>query len=137
MSMYINLASDWADQSLLEAPEDTPAAKFKWEPGCLDEYLLALAKERKVKLVGIEKSTTDAAPAITLPKMNKKDPWGWTKSFKELKKGGALTFRDQGRCLVEIRWMSRVGRQRSGRRRRSTTLTHWMRRCARTLRKVW
>lgn len=118
MSLYIKLASDWAEQDLLEAPEDTPATRFKWEPGCLDEYLLALAKERKVKLVGIEKGTVEAAPAIALPKMNKKDPWGWTKSFKELKKSGAPTFRGSkgvfgGDSLDLTSWSSKERKEKA------------------------
>ncbi|KAH8178613.1 hypothetical protein LIA77_00132 [Sarocladium implicatum] len=88
MALYIQLTSLFSDASLLEPPASKAKGQtFKWDPSKLDDYLKALAIKHDIKLVDIDEAEVDEAKDTQLPDLDKKDPWGWAKSFTAYKKG--------------------------------------------------
>lgn len=83
ISLYIKVARTLRDQSLLEKPIKHTTKTFKWNASNLNLYLLEIARERDITPVGFEKKEVDEVAGLTMPDTSKRDPWNWTRTFKQ------------------------------------------------------
>ena len=96
MALFIGLASDMRDSSLLSDDGDEPvkgsSPKFKFNPSDFDAYILAYANKFGITLRGpdnVDEMVADLETDAKLPASGK-DPWGWDAALKSYSKKFAM-----------------------------------------------
>ena len=82
IKLYQRMAGDFRGHGLLEDARPSKAATFRFNANNMDLYLQAYAKERGITVPAGGVEDVD----IKMPKLDTKDPWGWTKSFPKHKR---------------------------------------------------
>lgn len=81
LSLYIELADQFREQGLIEESSRPQGKNFKFLSGNMDEYLLAIAARRNIKLPDIEEDRVEDATDLRMPDVDKNDAWSWKTTF--------------------------------------------------------
>ncbi|KAJ3565697.1 hypothetical protein NPX13_g7410 [Xylaria arbuscula] len=96
MAMYMELASAWRAQSVLEEDDrKSYNKKLKFQPDYFEDAVLTYANKRGVTLQGpkdIEELMAQAVGDIELPEKGAKDPWGWNAALKTFTKNHGASY---------------------------------------------
>ncbi|KAH7137570.1 hypothetical protein EDB81DRAFT_799567 [Dactylonectria macrodidyma] len=101
IAMYIAMASMFRDLSLIQGNRQLKAKLFKFWAGNFDLYLQAIAHRLNITIPDTENVSKNIEH--TMPKGNRKDPWGWVRSFAQYKRTSVVpryAFRGEHRRTI-------------------------------------